>query len=196
MIRVKNGYLLDLHPPTEYNYQWQSTPSPVPRGVVQPVMREPEESEPIALDFTTGSCIYITTSSANLPFTETSISFFSRATPTAVQHTLSSMLDGSTYRLTRDGGYTTWATRSLDPMALVLMTDRAAINGADSYAYNARLFIKYRQDDGYHIVEAPTYRTTDIGNWVAQQQMMLATQTIQQQEHMYTVSGGVVPNGG
>lgn len=198
MITVNRGYTLDLHPPAEREYRFQSVPSGIVRSTVQPVLVPPVEDEAPAFRLTTGNKIYFASDESELLINVTSIAFYSRSASVPEYHVLSSELNSLTgvYRLTLDGSSATWGVSGTEPLKLALMTDRAKTDSNGSYAYEARLFVKYLNWEGYNIVEAPTLRPSDFGNWIKAQEMLIETAAVQQQEYLYTVTGGVVPTGG
>lgn len=200
MIRVKDGYLLDLHPPTEYNYRWQSVPSGITRYTEQPIFIPPVgDDDPIELELTTGDKAFFTDERQYLLYRGTSISFFSRGTPSAVQHTISSVQKSGTgqYRPTLDGSMTTWDTYGAQTApTYALMVGKITLDGSGAYTYEARLFARFRRYDGWRVEEADQYEAGAFFTWLQAQQIMLKTQQVQQKELLYTVTGGVVPSGG
>lgn len=199
MIRVKDGYLLDLHPATEYNYRWQSVPSGITRYTEQPIFIPPVgDDDPIEVELTTGDKAFYTDERQYLLFRGTSISFFSRGTPSAVQHTISSVQDSTTglYQPTRDGSQITWTLSAQTAPTYALMVGKITLDSSGAYTYEARLFARFRRYDGWRVEEADQYEAGAFFTWLQAQQMMLKTQQVQQQEFLYTVSGGVVPSGG
>lgn len=199
MITVNRGYILDQHPPAEYEYRFQSVPSGIMRSTEQPVLVQPEEDEAPALRLTTGDKIYLTSDESELLFNATSLTFISHTSGGPVTHVLSSELNSLTgvYRLTLDGSSATWSVSGTEPLKLALMTARAETGYYGGvYTYEPRLFVKYLNWEGYNIQEAPTLRPSDFGNWIKSQEMLIETAAVQQQEYLYTVTGGVVPTGG
>lgn len=200
MIRVKDGYLLDLHPPTEYNYRWQSVPSGISRYTEQPIFIPPVgDDDPIEVELTTGDKAFFTDEQQYLLFRGTSISFFSRGTPSAVQHTISSELESITglYRPTIDGSRISWATSGMQTApTYALMVGKITLDGSGAYTYEARLFARYLMYEGWRVDEANQYDAEAFFTWLQAQQIMIKTQQVQQQELLYTVTGGVVPSGG
>lgn len=199
MIRVKDGYLLDLHPPTEYNYRWQSVPSGIVRYTEQPIFIPPVgDDDPIELELTTGDKAFFTDERQYLLFRGTTISFSSRGTPSAVQHTISSVQDSTTglYQPTRDGSRVTWTLSAQTAPTYALMVGKITLDGSGAYTYEARLFARFLRYDGWRVEEADQYNAGAFFTWLQAQQIMIKTQQVQQQEFLYTVTGGVVPSGG
>lgn len=198
MIRVRDGYLLDLHPPTEYNYRWQSVPSEITRYTEQPIFIPPVgDDDPIEVELTTGDKAFYTDEWQYLLFRGTTISFSSRGTP-SVQHTISSVQDSTTglYQPTRDGSQITWTLSAQSAPTYALMVGKITLDSSGAYTYEARLFARFRRYDGWRVEEADQYNAGAFFTWLQAQQIMLKTQQVQQQEFLFTVSGGVVPSGG
>lgn len=193
MIRVRRGYILDAHPPTEYNYQWQSVPTQLQRSVTIPVYTQ-DEDEPAALELTTRDKVFLTERSADLPFDRQTISFFSRTSSGSVEHRIYSEVDSVTglYRVAYDGGLAAWSKQSQAPVRFSLMAGEERLEQQGTYIINARLFGYFLGSSGWSISEAPGA----FGSWVSNQWMLASTDTQTQQEFLYTVSGGVVPSGG
>lgn len=200
MIHVRDGYILDAHPPTEYNYRWQSVPSGITRYTEQPIFIPPVgDDDPIEVELTTGDRAFYTDEQQYLLFRGTTISFSSRGTPSAELHTISSEQDSTTglYRPTLDGSHTTWNTYGAQTApTYALMVGKITLDGSSAYTYEARLFARYLMYEGWRVDEADQYNAGAFFTWLQAQQMMLKTQQMQQQEFLYTVSGGVVPSGG
>lgn len=197
MIRVKNGYLLDLHPPTEYNYRWQSVPTGISRYTEQPVLIPPEDDDDaIHLEFTTGDTAFFTTAQQYLKYEQASVSFSSRGETTPETHVISSVLDGDTYRVTRDGARVGgWNIFSLEPITFAIMADRVVLDANGAYTTEVRLFARYRSAGGYNVQEATSITAQAFSTWLKAQRMRLNTHQVQQQEFLYTVSGGIVQGG-
>lgn len=198
MITVNRGYTLDLHPPAEREYRFQSVPSGIVRSTVQPVLVPPVEDEAPALRLTTQELIYFTDDWQELPLTATSISFYSRSASVPEYHVISSEPNPLTgiYQVTLDGSGAFWNIGSTAPIVFSLMTDRAHTDSSGAYAYESRLFAKYLNAEGYNIAEAYALRPYDLGTWIKAQEIVIETAAVQQQEYLYTVTGGVVPTGG
>lgn len=200
MIRVRDGYILDAHPPTEYNYRWQSVPSGITRYTEQPIFIPPVgDDDPIEVELTTGDKAFFTDEYQYLLYRGTSISFSSRGTPSAELHTISSVQDSGTgmYRPTLDGSTTTWNLYGAQTApTYALMVGKITLDGSGAYTYEARLFARFMRYDGWRVEEADQYSAGAFYTWLQAQQIMLRTQQVQQQEFLYTVSGGVVPSGG
>lgn len=192
MIRVRRGYILDAHPPTEYNYQWQSVPTQLQRSVTIPVYTQ-EEDKPAALELTTRDKVFLTERSADLPFNRQTISFFSRTDSPPVEHRISSEEDSVSgqYRVTYDGTQVSWDS-SLAPVRFSLMAGEARLDSQGGYIISVRLFGYFLRYDGWYISEA----SGAFGSRIQRQWMIMSTDTQTQQEFLYTVSGGIVPNGG
>ncbi len=200
MIHVRDGYILDAHPPTEYNYRWQSVPSGITRYTEQPIFIPPVgDDDPIEVELTTGDKAFFTDERQYLLFRGTSISFSSRGTPSAVQHTISSKQESTTemYQPTLDGSMIAWSLFGAQTApTYALMVGKVTLDGSSAYTYEARLFARFRRYDGWRVEEADQYNAGAFFTWLQSQQIMLRTQQVQQQEFLYTVSGGVVPSGG
>ena len=189
MIRLKRGYILDAHPPTEYSYQWQSVPMQIQRSVTIPVYTQ-DDDEPAALELTTREKVFLTERSADLPFDRETISFFSQTSTGSVEHRIYSEIDSVTglYRVAYDGGLAAWSNRSQAPVRFSLMAGEERLEQQSTYIINARLFGYFLDGSGWRIIEAPGA----FGSWVSNQWILASTDTQTQQEYLYTVSGGIV----
>lgn len=199
MIRVRDGYILDAHPPTEYNYRWQSVPSGIARYTEQPIFIPPVgDDDPIELELTTGDKAFFTDEYQYLLYRGTTISFSSRGTSSAEQHTISSELESITglYRPTIDGSRISWSTSGMQTApTYALMVGKITLDGSGAYTYEARLFARYLMYEGWRVDEANQYDARAFFTWLQAQRIMIRTQQVQQQEFLYTVSGGII-NGG
>lgn len=202
MIVVKNGFTMSEHAPITYNYRYQSTPSPVSRTNIFPLV----QNDPPAAITDTGVLVYLTSSAlpSGTLVGSTEIEFYMAWNSSVGANKLAKVKNDfyngkyHVIEIAPDGYNVEWLSAFDTPVIFALSAPSISMPLAtSSHAW------EYNTDSGGNDAVTLAYQYVEDGvtytgkkfffeNYRRYNRVRLAAGSHTQQEQVYTVTGGIV----